>query len=66
MLGHKTLTMTMELYAKVRRGTPRQAVARLSYGKGARSPERVVEFPAREKMVRICPQSARRLWGELT
>ena len=61
MLGHKTLTMTMELYAKVRQGTTRRAVARLSYGTGARSPEHLVEFPAREEMVRICPQSARRL-----
>lgn len=49
LLGHKTLAMTMDLYAKIRRGSTRQAVARLSYGAGAQGPSHVVEFQPREK-----------------
>jgi len=37
--------MTMDIYAKVRGGTKRQAIARLSYGVGSRSPDHLVEFP---------------------
>jgi len=48
LLGHKTLDMTMRLYAKIRGVTKRQAIARLSYGRGATGPEHVVELP-REK-----------------
>ena len=32
LLGHKTLAMTMNLYAKIHTGTKRQAIGRLSYG----------------------------------
>jgi integrase len=46
LLGHKTLVMTMKLYAKVRPQNKRQAVARLSYGGGVTAPAHLVEFPA--------------------
>ena len=46
LLGHRTLTMTMKLYAKVRPQNKRQAVARLSYGKGVTPPAHVLEYPA--------------------
>ncbi|HEX5273022.1 MAG TPA: tyrosine-type recombinase/integrase [Gemmataceae bacterium] len=46
LLGHKTLAMTMKLYAKVRPQNKRQAVGRLSYGKGVTAPAHLVEFPA--------------------
>ena len=39
LLGHKTLAVTMNLYAKVRRGTLREAIGRLSYARDAESPE---------------------------
>jgi integrase len=45
LLGHKTLMMTMKLYAKVRPQNKRQAVARLSYGKGVTAPAHVLEYP---------------------
>jgi integrase len=45
LLGHKTLTMTMNLYAKVNGQTKRQALGRLSYGQGALAPAHVVEYP---------------------
>jgi integrase len=45
ILGHKTLEMTMQIYAKVKAISKRQAVARLSYGQGARAPEHVIEMP---------------------
>jgi site-specific recombinase XerD len=38
LLGHKTLAMTMKIYAKVRAGTKRQALGRLSYGAGVKTP----------------------------
>ncbi len=46
LLGHKTLTMTMKLYAKVRPQNKRQAVARLSYGQGVTAPAHLIEYPA--------------------
>jgi integrase len=46
LLGHKTLAMTMRLYAKVRPQNKRQAVARLSYGRGVTAPAHVLEYPA--------------------
>jgi integrase len=46
LLGHKTLTMTMKLYAKVRPQNKRQALARLSYGRGVTAPAHVLEYPA--------------------
>jgi integrase len=45
LLGHKTLAMTMKLYAKVRPQNKRQAVARLSYGEGVTAPAHVLEYP---------------------
>jgi len=32
LLGHKTLAVTMQLYAKIRSGSKHAAVAKLSYG----------------------------------
>ena len=46
LLSHKTLEMTMNLYAKIHPGTKRSAIGCLSYGVGARAPEHVVEFPS--------------------
>src|SRR5262245_31513166 len=45
LLGHKTLAMTMKVYAKVRAQTKRQALGRLSYAAGATPPDHVVELP---------------------
>ncbi len=45
LLGHKTLIMTMKLYAKVRPQNKRQAVARLSYGGGVTAPAHLIEYP---------------------
>jgi integrase len=44
LLGHKTLAMTMRIYAKVRGQTKRQAVGRLSYGGGATGPAHRLEM----------------------
>ena len=58
LLGHKTLTMTMKLYAKVRPQNKRQAVAKLSYGGGVTAPAHLVEFPAAgAKTVQVGHQS---------
>ena len=46
LMGHAKLEMTMRLYAKIHIDTKRQAVGRLSYGKGIETPEHVVEFRA--------------------
>jgi integrase len=46
LLGHRTLAMTMKLYAKVRPQNKRQAIARLSYGRGVTAPAHVLEYPA--------------------
>jgi integrase len=46
LMGHKTLKMTMKLYAKIHTGTKRQAIGRLSYGRGTEPPEHIVEFRA--------------------
>jgi integrase len=45
ILGHKTLEMTMQIYARVKAMSKRQTVARLSYGKGAQAPGHVIELP---------------------
>ena len=47
LLGHKTLAMTMKLYAKVRPQNKRQAVARLSYGGGVDGAGHILRVPAR-------------------
>jgi hypothetical protein len=46
LLGHKTLDMTMRIYAKMRGATKRQAVAGLRYGSGSQPPDHLVEYPA--------------------
>lgn len=51
LLGHKTLAMTMNLYAKIHGQTKRQAIGKLSYGSGALVPEHVVEYPGRNAAV---------------
>src|SRR5262249_44220623 len=45
LLGHRTLDMTMRIYAKVHNQTKRQALAKLSYGHGTVAPGHVVEYP---------------------
>jgi integrase len=58
LLGHKTLAMTMKLYAKVRPQNKRQAVARLPYGKGVSAPGHVLEYtPAPAQPVPVGHQS---------
>jgi integrase len=57
LLGHKTLAMTMKLYAKVRPQNKRQAVARLSYGGGVVAPGHILESPAEAKPVPVGHQS---------
>ena len=46
LLGHKTLDMTMKIYAKVKGASKRQAVARLSYATGATPPDHVLPLAA--------------------
>jgi integrase len=45
LLGHRTLDMTMRIYAKVRGQTKRQALGRLTYGQGTLAPAHVLEYP---------------------
>ena len=45
LLGHKTLDMTMRIYAKVNTQTKRQALSKLPYGGGAVAPGHVLEYP---------------------
>jgi integrase len=49
LLGHKTLAMTMNIYAKINGGTKRQALARLSYGQGAVAPKHVLSYPENDR-----------------
>jgi hypothetical protein len=49
IVGHKTLDMTMRVYAKMHAQTKRQAVAGLSYGKGSQTHEHVVELPSKRR-----------------
>jgi hypothetical protein len=49
LFGHATLDMTMRIYAKIHTQTKRQALGRLSYGRGALAPEHIVEYPAKEE-----------------
>lgn len=53
LLGHKTLEMTMKIYAKIHGGTKRQAVGKLSYGSGTFTPAGVLEFPANGKALPV-------------
>lgn len=46
LLGHRTLDMTMRIYAKIHTQTKRQALGKLSYGQGAIAPEHVLHYPA--------------------
>jgi integrase len=58
LLGHRTLAMTMNLYAKVHAETDQQAIGKLSYGHGATSPDHVVEFaPSAGFPVQDCHKS---------
>jgi integrase len=45
LLGHRTLDMTMRIYAKIHTHTNRQALAKLPYGQGTLAPEGVLEYP---------------------
>jgi hypothetical protein len=45
ILGHRSLEMTLNIYAKMRGQTKRQAVARLRYGHGSKAPAHLVELP---------------------
>jgi integrase len=47
LLGHRTLDMTMRIYAKVHTQTKRQALGKLPYGRGALAPEHVLPYPDR-------------------
>jgi integrase len=57
LLGHRTLAMTMKLYAKVRPQNKRQAVARLSYGGGVLSPGHILEYPSGANPVQVGRQT---------
>jgi site-specific recombinase XerD len=46
ILGDRTLDMTMRIYTKVKAAPKRQAVAKLSYARGATSPEHVLPLAA--------------------
>ncbi len=46
LLGHRTLDMTMRIYAKINGQTKRQALGRLPYGRGTLAPEGVLEYPS--------------------
>jgi integrase len=46
LLGHRTLDMVMKIYTKIRNPTKRQALAKLSYGRGTLAPDHVVEYPS--------------------
>ena len=54
LLGHKTLAITMDLYAKVRRGTLREAIGRLSYARDAESTEAPEIVPEKGLSSRPC------------
>lgn len=44
LLGHKTLAMTMNLYAKMHAQTKRHAIARLPYGTCAMTPDHMLKY----------------------
>jgi integrase len=46
LLGHKTLEMTMKIYAKVRPQGRRQGIGKLSYGSGSQAPDHVLAIAA--------------------
>lgn len=48
LLGHRTLDMTMRIYAKVKTASKRQTIGRLSYGQGATAPTLGGSQPAEE------------------
>ncbi|NQU25733.1 MAG: tyrosine-type recombinase/integrase [Candidatus Nealsonbacteria bacterium] len=45
LMGHRTLEMTMNLYAKVYTGTKREALGRLPWGSGSKAPEYLLQLP---------------------
>lgn len=48
LLGHQTLRMTMEIYAKIHTQTKRATIGKLSYGSGALAPDHILEYPGTE------------------
>jgi integrase len=46
ILGHRTLDMTMKIYAKVKGATKRQAIGKLSYAGQASPPEHLLPLPS--------------------
>ena len=47
LLGHRTLEMTMKIYAKTYPETKRAAIGRLPWGRGAQTPSHLVQFAKR-------------------
>ncbi|OAI54782.1 hypothetical protein AYO44_14215 [Planctomycetaceae bacterium SCGC AG-212-F19] len=61
LLGHKSLAMTMNLYAKMNSQTKRQALGRLPYGRGVLAAEGVLEYPGKGAIpVQDCHRSVTR------
>jgi len=53
LLGHKTLDMTMRIYAKIHWGTKRSAVVKLSYGQGTIAPAGILPYPGQEGVIPV-------------
>jgi hypothetical protein len=45
LLGHRTLDLTMRVYAKIHSGSKRQALGKLAYGQGTLAPEHMLLYP---------------------
>jgi len=45
LLGHKMLEMTVKICTTIHNQTKRQALSKLTYGKGSLAPEHIVEYP---------------------
>jgi integrase len=58
ILGHRTLDMTMRIYARVKGMPKRQAVARLSYARGVTPPEHLLCLPAEPRQGRTTDEGA--------
>jgi integrase len=48
ILGHGSLDMTMRIYTKIHGKTKRQAIGKLSYGRGALVPDHILEYPEQQ------------------
>jgi hypothetical protein len=55
LLGHRTLDMTMPIYAMVNVQSKRQALGKLPYGRGALAPEHVLPYPDRAERGETVP-----------